>query len=181
MKLSNGCIEGMPRHEDRGRKPVRQREAGAQRQDAVRRTQPLFAPAHKCEPQVMTPIVRVDRYRFPRRRDRLARISTAMKHKGQRAPRLARPGIEPAPLTRVMHRLPQGRRITHGIGPRRFEGKYAGIGHSDMRRGVVGRRAERRIEGLASAAHGFPVERLERGASFHERAVWREQCVEVGV
>ena len=78
-----------------------------------------------------------------------------------------------------MRGLLQRRQIRCGIGSRRLERKYARIGHSDVCGGIVGRRAERRLEGLSSVAHRLAVECLEGGTSFNERTVWREQCVEV--
>src|SRR6266705_1684065 len=81
----------------------------------------------------------------------------------------------------MMRRLLQRRQIRCGIGARRLEGKYARIGHSDVCGGIIGRRAQRRLESLASAAHRLAVECLEGCTSFNERTVWREQCVEVGI
>src|SRR5262245_43601473 len=46
-------IKCLTSDEDRCRKPVRERKAGAQRQDAMCRAKPLFAPADKRQPQMV--------------------------------------------------------------------------------------------------------------------------------
>jgi hypothetical protein len=78
----------------------------------------------------------------------------------------------------MMRRLPQRFDIGRRIDARRFEGEDAGIGHPDVRGRIVRLRAENVGERLARMAHRVAIERFERGASFDERAVGREQRIE---
>src|SRR6185369_8322154 len=62
------------------RKPVREREAGAQCQDAMRRAKPLFAPADKRQPQMVTPVARVEGDGLSCCGDRLASAAASVQH-----------------------------------------------------------------------------------------------------
>ncbi len=176
-------IKRLPRDEHRRGEPVRERESRIERQHAMRGAQALFTPAHEREPQVVTPIVGIERNRLARGGYRLPGVPTSMQHERTRAPRLTGRWIEPAAFTRVMTRLPKRVEIGDRIRARGLEPEDARIGHPDVDRCVVRLRAQRVHEGLARPRHRVAVERFERRASVHERAIGGEQRVQgrVGV
>ena len=88
-QLVERCIERLARDEHRGGKPVRQREARAERQHAMRRAQALLAPAHERKTEVMTPVVRIEHDRLAGSCDRFGRVASSMQHERKRAPCLA--------------------------------------------------------------------------------------------
>jgi hypothetical protein len=88
-QLVERCIECLASDEHRGGKPVRQREARAERQHAMRSPEALLAPAHNRKTEVMMPVVRIEHDRLAGGCDRFGRVTASMQHECKRAPRLA--------------------------------------------------------------------------------------------
>ena len=147
----------------------------------MRRAKPLLTPADVREPEVVPPVVGLERHRASASRNRVDAIAGPLQHEPERRPRFTRLRIEPARLARMVGRLGQRVRVGRRIGARHLELHHAGVRQPDVRRRVLGHRAQRALEDLARARDLFALEALERRPALDERAMRREQRLEPGV
>ena len=72
-------------------------------------------------------------------------------------------------------------RVGHRIGARHLELHDTRVGQPDVRRRVVGSRAQRLLEDLSRPGDAIALEGFERRPPFDERAMRREQRIEPGI
>src|SRR5262245_37605172 len=171
-------IKCLTSDEYRRRKPVREREAGTQCQDAMRRTQALFAPADERESQMMMPVARIERDGLACGSDRFGSAAASVQDERKRAPRFARGRIEPASFAGMVHGVAKRLEIRRRMRARRLKRKGAGVRHADMSRRIVRLCTQRLRKRGTCVRHRIAVERFERGAPLDKRAIGSEQCVE---
>jgi len=113
-----GPIEVAPRHEHGRREPVCQRQPRSKREGLSGGAKPFTAPAHRRQPEMMRPVVRVERERFSRGGHGFASIACSMAHQRKRPPGVRRRWIQTATLARMLFGACQQPCVRYRVGPR---------------------------------------------------------------
>ncbi len=160
---------------------MRERQAGQQRQRAARLAQPGFAPTDERQPEVVPPVVGLERHRPAERRHRVHSVAGAVEDEAVRRPRFAAAGVETAGLARVARRRGQRRQVGRPAGARRFELHHASVGQADVGDRIGGAGLQHGFERGPRPGDAAGIERLQRGPALHPGAMRGDQRLELGV
>ncbi len=127
----------------------------------------------------MIPVVGFERDRAVQRSVRISSLADAPEHEPQRGERFAIVGLQRARFVCVRLRQAQCLDIRCGVGARRFERERAGRGHADVHPGFAGVVQQQLFEGAAGLGDARERQRFERGPSFGERPMRRQQLLEL--
>ena len=178
LELALRFRQDLPRDVHGGRKPMRQRKAGQQRERPVRGAQPFLSPAHRCEAKMMAPVVGLEDHGAAGGGAPVEVVAGAIEHQCERRPRFAGLRVEPAGFARVLRGTRQRRLVWRRIRARRLELHDARVGEADVTGRVLRRAAHDGLEDLARPRDLTTFEALQRGTPFDKRAERRQQRVE---
>ena len=165
-------IERLPRHEDHRSGETRRRKLRQERQRAIARAQPLFAPARHAQSELMTPVVRLQHRGAAQHGARLLALAERREDEAQRRPRLAQRLIELAGTLGMGPGLIEQVTRRHIRRARGLVLQEARVGESGVSRRIARHRDHGLLEGADRFGKPSLIERLQCEPATHHLAEW---------